>query len=188
MIRPSVVGQCFLTVLSWSGSHLGGVTANRSSLPRPPELRAGLTGLRRRRGWELHPGVRSPERLPRRERAAGWIGGRIGSWTFVVLLAVLLAVGMVVAVRQDEVDGAVAVLGVVVSGLILLDLSILLMAIRRADRMAAELAVHHLEATGRTAAEMAELGGDMERLAVEVARLNARIRVWQEQAGEGRGR
>jgi uncharacterized membrane protein len=148
-----------------------------------------LTGLRRRRRWELHPGVRSPERLPRRERAAAWIGDRIGSWTFVLVMAVLLEVGMIAAIRRDEVDGAVAVLGVVVSGLVLLDLSILLMTIRRADRTAEELAMHHLEATGRTAAEMAELGGQLERLAVEVARLNARIRAWQEQAaGEGRSR
>jgi uncharacterized membrane protein len=170
-------------------AHPWGVTANRSSPPRPPELRAGLTGLRRRRRWELHPGVRSPERLPRRERAAAWIGDRIGSWTFVLVMAVLLEVGMIAAIRRDEVDGAVAVLGVVVSGLVLLDLSILLMTIRRADRTAEELAMHHLEATGRTAAEMAELGGQLERLAVEVARLNARIRAWQEQAaGEGRSR
>jgi uncharacterized membrane protein len=133
--------------------------------------------------------VRSPERLPRGERVAAWIGDRLGSWTFVVVMAVLLEIGMVAAVRQDEVDGAVAVLGVVVSGLVLLDLSILLMAIRRADRTAEELAMHHLEATGRTAAEMAELGERIERLAVEVAQLNARIRARQQQAaGERRGR
>ena len=46
------------------------------------------------------------------------------------------------------------VLGVVVSGLVLLDLSILLMAIRRADRTAEELAMHQLDETRRAAAEM----------------------------------
>ncbi|SFL57233.1 hypothetical protein SAMN04488085_113110 [Geodermatophilus ruber] len=107
-----------------------------------------------------------------------WVGGRIGSWTFVVVIAVLLEVGMVAAIRQDEVDGAVAVLGVVVSGLVLLGLSVLLMTVRRADRVAQELALHHLEATRRTAAELEELRGQVERLAVDVARLNARLRAW----------
>ncbi len=156
---------------------------------RPAHHRVGLTGLRRRGRWELHPGVRSPEELTRRERAAAWVGDRIGSWTFVAATVVLLEVGMVVAVRQDEVDGAVAVLGFVVSGLVLLDLSILFMAIRRADRTAEELAMHHLEATRRTTAELEELRDRLERLAVDLARLDARIRVWTHQsAREERGR
>ncbi|WP_222272555.1 hypothetical protein [Modestobacter marinus] len=154
--------------------------AYNPSPSRPPGHRAEFTRLRRRRGWELHPGVRSPDRLPRRERAAAWLADRIGSWTFVVVVAVLLEVGMVAAVRQDRVDGAVALLGVVVSGLVLLDLSILLMTIRRADRTAEELAVHHLATTGRTAEELEELRRQVELLSVEVARLHARLRAWQQ--------
>jgi uncharacterized membrane protein len=132
--------------------------------------------------------VRSPDQLPARDRVAAWIGDRIGSWTFVVGIAVLLAVGILVAVRRDEVDGATVLLGVVVSGLVLLDLSILQMTIRRADRAAEELAMHHLEVARGAAAETEELRGQLERLAVEVARLNARSRAGQQQAaGEGRG-
>ncbi len=157
------------------------MTADSVLSPRPPSRhRVGVTGLRRRGRWELHPGVRSPEELTRRERAAAWVGDRIGSWTFVAVTVVLLEAGMVVAVRQDEVDGAVAVLGVVVSGLVLLDLSILFMSIRRADRTAEELAMHHLDATRRTTAELEELSDQVERLAVEVARLDARIRTWSQ--------
>jgi len=164
------------------------VTADRSLPPppgRPSRLRLGLTGLRRRRPWELHPGVRSPDGLTRRERAAAWTGDRIGSWSFVVPAVVLLGAGTVVAVRRDRVDGAVAVLGVVVSGVVLLDLSILLMAIGRADRTAEELAMHDLEATRRTTAEIEELGRQLERLSVEVARLGARISAGTHAAAAG---
>lgn len=180
MVRLGTAGQAFLTVFSSSCSDRWPVTPNRTSPPRPPEHRAGLTGLHLRRGWDLHPGVRSPDGLPRRDRAAAWIGDRIGSWTFVLVTAVLLEVGMVMAVRQDEVDGAIAVLGVVVSGLVLLDLSILLMAIRRADRTAEELAMHQLDETRRAAAEMAELRGQLDQMAVEIARVHARMRAWKQ--------
>jgi uncharacterized membrane protein len=147
---------------------------------RPPRHRVGLTGLRQGPQWEQHPGVRSPEQLTRRERAAAWVGDRIGSWTFVAVTVVLLEVGMVVAIREDEVDGAIAVLGVVVSGLVLLDLSVLFMAIRRADRTAAELAMHHLESARRTTTALEELGAQVERVAVDLARLDARLRTRQQ--------
>jgi uncharacterized membrane protein len=127
------------------------------------------------------------EETRRRERVAEWLGDRIGSWTCVVLIVVLLEAGMVAAVRQDEVDGAIAVLGVVVSGLVLLDLSILFMSVRRADRAAERLAMHHLEVTRQTTAELEELGDRLERLAVDVGRLDARIRAWNHQAPQEEG-
>jgi uncharacterized membrane protein len=127
------------------------------------------------------------EETRRRERVAEWLGDRIGSWTCVVLIVVLLEAGMVAAVRQDEVDGAVAFLGVVVSGLVLLDLSILFMSVRRADRAAERLAMHHLEVTRQTTAELEELGDRLERLAVDVGRLDARIRAWNHQEPQEEG-
>lgn len=152
------------------------MTSDGGTPPLPPRHRPGFIGLHRRRGWELHPGVRAGSELTRRERAADWLGDRIGSWTFVVAAGVVLGVVLVVAVRPGVHDGPVAVLGVVVAGLVLLDLSVVLMVVRRADRSAAELALQRLEATRRAAAELRDLGDQLDRMSVELGRLTARVR------------
>jgi uncharacterized membrane protein len=133
-----------------------------------PRHRVAFTGLRSRRAWERHPGVRP---AGWRDRAADRVGAWAGSWVFVAVAAGALLAGLWLAGRRGA--GALAVLAAVVSGLVLLELSVVLMAVRRADRNAGELALDHLAATERTTAEIRELADRLERLTVELARLTA---------------
>jgi uncharacterized membrane protein len=165
-------------VLSLTPSDDAMVTADKI-LPHPHADRSAhrptLAGLRRRRGWELHPGVRSHDRLSVRERAADVARDVVGSWTFAVAASVLVAVGIVVAVRHDGQAGPVAVLGLVLSGLALVGLSAVLMAAGRADRIAGEVALHQLDSDRRAAAGIGEVRDEVEQLRAEVARLTARL-------------
>jgi len=71
--------------------------------------------------------------------------------------------------------GPVAVLGVILCGLVVLDLSLLLMTARRADRTASELASYDLESKRRAAAAAADLRDEVDRLRAELARVAARL-------------
>jgi hypothetical protein len=145
----------------------------------PPADPAGhkptLAGLLRRRGWELHPGVRSHARLSVSERAADTARDVAGSWTFVVAAGGWAAVGIVEAVQHDRQVGPVAVLGLVLSGMALVGLSLVLMAARRADRIAGEVAVHQLDSDRRAAAGIEELRDEVEQLRGDLAWLTARL-------------
>jgi uncharacterized membrane protein len=149
--------------------------------PRPARHRPGLVGLRPRRGWELHPGVRSEARLSLAERAADRARDGLGSWTFVVAAAVLVSAGVVMAVRYDDHVGTVAVLALVLSGVAVVELSLVLMTARRTDQSAAELAVYDLESDRRAAAEVAVLRDELEWLRGDLARLAARVETSSQQ-------
>jgi hypothetical protein len=118
--------------------------------------------------------VSSPPRPARPEtagqRAARWLG----SWPFLIATAVLVIVAMMVATLGD---GAwVAVVALVVVGLVLLELPLLFMAVRTAGRVSSGLATEHLDFDRQLAGEVEELADTVARLAVELARLNARLR------------
>jgi uncharacterized membrane protein len=119
--------------------------------------------------------VRSHGRLSVRERAADTARDVVGSWTFAVAAGVLVAVGIAEAVRHDRQAGPVAVLGVVLSGLVLVGLSLVLMAARRADRIAGEVALHQLDSDRRAAAGIGEVRDEVEQLRGDLARLTARL-------------
>jgi uncharacterized membrane protein len=165
-------------VLSSARSDDATVTADKI-LPHPPDGQAGHrptpVGLRQRRSWELHPGVRSRSRLPLRERAADMARDVVGSWTFVAAAGGLVAVGIVTAVRHDRQAGPVAVLGLVLSGLALVGVSLVLMAAGRADRITGEVALHQLDSDRRAAAGIDEVRDEVDQLRGEVARLTARL-------------
>lgn len=86
-----------------------------------------------------------------------------------------VAVGIVAALRPDDRTGPVAVLGRVVSGVAVVELSLVLMPARRADRTAAELALHDLDSTLCAAAAIKDLRGEVERLRGNLAGLAARL-------------
>jgi hypothetical protein len=132
---------------------------------------SALAGLRRMRGWELHPGVRSGDRLSRGERAADLARDRLGSW--VVTLAGAAVAGWGVALIGQA--GRAVVVGMMLCGQLLTGLSLLLMAMRRADRTASELALYELESDQRAAAAVAELRDEVDRLRGELAGLTARL-------------
>ena len=130
--------------------------------------------------------MRSDELLSLGERAADRARDGLGSFTFAAGAAVLIGVTIVLAVRHDDRAGPVAVLGLALSGLTLVELSLLLMAARRADRTAAESALYELESDRRAAAGVGELRDEVERLRGDLARLAARMETSSQRIGETR--
>jgi uncharacterized membrane protein len=99
--------------------------------------------------WTAHPAVRSHDQLTRGERAADRMRLGMGSWAFVASAVVFLAAWMVanVAVLHRGFDPyPFILLNLVLSCLAALQGAILLIAAKRSDQVASELAQHDYEA------------------------------------------
>jgi uncharacterized membrane protein len=142
-------------------------------LHHPARHRIRLVGVRRR--WELHPGFRSDLELSVGERAADRVRAVLGSWPFLAAAAALLGVGIGAAVAQDDRVGPAVALGLVLGGIAVVELLLVLMAARRTDRIAGELALHELESIRRAAAGIHEVRDDVAELREDLARLVARL-------------
>jgi hypothetical protein len=79
-----------------------------------------------------------------------------------------------IVVRHDRNADAVALLSLGLSGLALLEVSLVLMAARRAERTTAEIALDHLDRSRRATAVAEDLRTEVQRLHAELARLAAR--------------
>lgn len=112
-------------------------------------------------GWDQHPGVRGGRRLGSGERAC------------LVLLGSAVAVAaLVVSVRQPGA-GAMTWLAAGLSGIAVVEVTVVLVAARRAGRIARELALYQLDQSRRAAAVAQDLRAEMQRLRDDVARLAA---------------
>jgi hypothetical protein len=109
------------------------------------------------------------------ERAGELASGLLGSWVFLGVVLLVVAVAAAFADLHDRGEGAVAALEVIVPGVALAAVSLVLMATRRADRAAGERALRHLEATQRTQAAGQEILGELHQLNSSLARLAARV-------------
>ncbi|WP_328992768.1 hypothetical protein OG394_00815 [Kribbella sp. NBC_01245] len=107
-------------------------------------------------------------KLGRRGRAADLAG----SWVFLAVTGLLCGASLMAA-RPDRRVVAVAILSVVLSGLAVVELSIVLMTTRRTDEVAAEVALFDLESSRRAAAAVEDLRDEVERLRADLARLTA---------------
>ena len=100
-------------------------------------------------GWDAHPGVRSSTDLTRGERAADVIRNGMGSWVFVGFFALFMiawaVLNLCLPFRWDAYP--FILLNLALSTLAGLQGAILLIAARRADQIAAELAMHDHELT-----------------------------------------
>jgi uncharacterized membrane protein len=99
----------------------------------------------------------------------------LGSWPFLALAVALVGVGIGVAIAHDSRAGPAAALGLVLGGIAVVELLLVLMAARRADRTSAELALHELEAIRRAAAGIHEVRDEVVQLREDLARLVARL-------------
>ena len=104
-------------------------------------------------GWDQHPAVRTGRRLGPGERAADLVFRVAGAW-----IGVLGCVVLVVALPARAA---------------VVPLVLVLIAARRADRIAAELALYHLDQARRATAIAEDLRGEMQRLHTDVARIAA---------------
>lgn len=139
---------------------------------RPP---ARLLAIRSPR-WRRHPGVRSHDRLTLGERAADHLRNGMGSWAFVLVALLFLAAWMALNGRGGFDPYPFILLNLLLSCLAALQGAILLIAARRTDQIASELALHDYE-TNRHALELLE----------QVRRELAAVRAAQTAGGAGRG-
>ena len=133
-------------------------------------------------GWRLHPGVRSDGELSLGERAADKMRNSMGSWAFVFGALVFLGLWMAFNGNSGFDRYPFILLNLVLSCLAALQGAILLIAAKRSDQIAAELAQHDydtdvkakavIEAMSEKFAVMAEQHADLHR---HVAELNERL-------------
>ncbi len=102
--------------------------------------------------WARHPHVRSGADLTRGERAADAMRNGMGSWPFIFGALTFLAAWMLSDGAGTDLKPWI-VLNLILSCLAALQGGILLIAAKRADKIASELAQHDYE-TNRTALEL----------------------------------
>jgi len=92
--------------------------------------------------WHFHPKVRSGARLTMGERAADAMRNGMGSWPFVISALIFLAIWMAYNGRKGFDPYPFILLNLVLSCLAALQGAILLIAAKRSDQIASELAQH----------------------------------------------
>jgi uncharacterized membrane protein len=133
------------------------------------------------RGWQ-HPGVRSRHELTTGERAADAMRNGMGSWAFVLCALVFLATWMAYNRDTGFDKYPFILLNLVLSCLAALQGAILLIAAKRSDQIAAELARHDYQTDTRAekmiekvAANFATMASQHAELQEQVARLTAQL-------------
>jgi uncharacterized membrane protein len=138
-------------------------------------------------GWRHHPSVRSGDQLTPGERAADSMRNGMGSWAFVFAALAFLAVWMMLngIVGHSSFDPyPFILLNLVLSCLAAMQGAILLIAAKRSDQIAAELAQHDFDTDSRAeqlietltanlTALRAEHQDAREQIAAIIARLDA---------------
>lgn len=117
----------------------------------PWALRFGRDTLAR------HPGVRAGGELTRGERAADAVRNGMGSWAFVTIFSVFLAVWMAYNGKHGFDPYPFILLNLVLSCVAAMQGAILLIAAKRSDQVAAELAVRDFETDTKASARIDEL-------------------------------
>src|SRR5215475_2352494 len=108
--------------------------------------------LRRIHGWHAHPAVRSDRELTFGERAADRMRNGMGSWAFVFWAIAFLALWMLYNGLRGNAGYdkyPFILLNLVLSCLAAMQGAILLIAAKRSDQVAAELAQHDFETDSR---------------------------------------
>jgi uncharacterized membrane protein len=96
--------------------------------------------------WNKHPGVRTAADLTTGERAADAMRNGMGSWAFVISALIFLAIWMLYNRNVGFDKYPFILLNLVLSCLAAMQGAILLIAAKRADQVASELASHDYEA------------------------------------------
>jgi len=108
--------------------------------------------------WEFHPNVRTGDERTLGEKAADAMRHGMGSWPFVFGFMAFMAGWMVANLGKNSWDPyPFILLNLMLSTLAGLQGAILLIAAKRADRIAAELAAYHLQVSEEHKVMLAEL-------------------------------
>jgi uncharacterized membrane protein len=134
------------------------------------------------RGWQHHPGVRGKRELTLGERAADAMRNGMGSWAFVFSALVFLAAWMGFNRDTGFDKYPFILLNLVLSCLAALQGAILLIAAKRSDQIAAELARHDYQTDTKAekliegiATSFATMAAQHAELHQQVARLTAQL-------------
>ncbi len=117
-----------------------------------PAQRAGHAKFMKLPGWHRHPSVRSGDQLTLGERAADRMRNGMGSWAFVFAALVFLAIWMLFNGLEGKSSFDAypfILLNLVLSCLAAMQGAILLIAAKRSDQIAAELAQHDFDTDSR---------------------------------------
>lgn len=126
--------------------------------------------------WHRHPGVRSGQSLTLGERAADKMRNGMGSWGFVFTALAFLGVWMFILNHGGGFDPyPFILLNLVLSCLAAMQGAILLIAAKRSDQIAAELAQHDLKTDVETTTIVTALAADFALMNTQHAAMQAQI-------------
>ena len=128
-------------------------------------------------GWRAHPSVRSGDQLTLGERAADAMRNGMGSWVFVGAALVFLAIWMLFNGGHGFDPYPFILLNLLLSCLAAMQGAILLIAAKRSDHIASELAQHDFDTDSTAKALIEELTANFDRMAGEHAELRREIAV-----------
>ena len=140
-------------------------------------VRRGMLGTAHDRHWRAHPAVATEDQLTFGQRAADVMRGMLATWTFLGVLAGAMASWAVTGGFGRDPFPYI-LLNLCLSTLAGVQGAVLLIAAKRADQIAAQVALHTLENTEAVKAllqQNTELTATVERLARELHAATARI-------------
>ena len=147
-------------------------------------LRRGSQRPRSR--WHHHPAVVSGDELTLGERAADRMRNGMGSWAFVLGALAFLTVWMAGNRNHGFDPYPFILLNLVLSCVAALQGAILLIAAKRSDQIASQLAQHDFETDSRAAVRIEELHAHVAHLTVTSEQLLDQQRVLLERLAAGR--
>lgn len=114
--------------------------------------------------WRHHPGVRAGDQLTPGERAADDMRNGMGSWTFVFTMLVLLGLWMLYNRNVGFDPYPFILLNLMLSCVAAMQGAILLIAAKRSDQIASELAQHDYETDQAAATRIDQVHTRLEQL------------------------
>ena len=117
-----------------------------------------------RPGWHHHPAIPTGDELTLGQRAADQMRNGMGSWGFVFAALLFLAVWMLFNRNSGFDPYPFILLNLVLSCLAAMQGAILLIAAKRSDQIASQLAQHDFETDSRAAQRIEELHARLEVL------------------------
>jgi uncharacterized membrane protein len=138
-------------------------------------------------GWHPHPGVRTGDQLSVGERAADKMRNGMGSWAFVFGALLFLALWMGLNRNSGFDKYPFILLNLVLSCLAAMQGAILLIAAKRSDQIAAELAQHDYNTDVEAKAIIENLSQSFAAMAAQHEELHRQVAALREQLTGGPG-